>query len=314
MKNTHQNYLTMCRNVKRFYRQNEAIVDQHKGLCNHFINLATLVDRLQMEFDKSNSYVNGFTIERARKREELQNNCLVISTAIINLRETLKYKPIEQLHTFVDLDAIELSVLNEEDLLDYASGLYDIMLVCEPRLKIQGLRQKQIDAFSSALTLSALDYPMSKQSIEMRKEASLQCLKAYAELNDFFTEKLDLAMLNIANESPDIYQNYLLARTVVPFDLNSTPTFQGKLSNGEVQLIALLKYDRNREIRVSIEGGNAIWGLSSKLNKIEYARPVNAREKLNLICRNIGPEGDYILIQSVNPQQDLFYKIWITES
>ena len=314
MKNTHQNYLTMCRNVKRFYRHNEIVIDQQKGLGNHFINLATLVDRLQMEFDKSISYANGFSIERARKREELQNNCLVISASIVNLRETLKYKPIEQLNTFVDLDMVELSVLNEEDLLDYASGLYDLMLVCEPRLKIQGLRQKQIDAFANALTLSALDYPMNKQSIEMRKEASLQSLKAYADLNEFFTEKLDIAMLSISNELPDLYAKYQLARIVVAFDLNSVPNYHGLIQDGEVHKVAMLKYDRDREIRVSVEGGNAIWGLGKKDDKIDYARPVNGREKLNIIARNIGPDGDFLLIQSVNPNQPIAYKIWITES
>lgn len=314
MKNTHQNYLTMCRNVKRFYRLNEIQIDQFIGLRNNFVNLAALVDRLQIEFDKSISYSNGFSIERARKREELQNNCLIISASIVNLRETLKYKPIEQLNTFVDLDMVELSVLNEEDLLDYASGLYDLMLLCEPRLKIQGLRQKQIDAFSSALTLSALDYPMNKQSIEMRKEASLQSLKAYADLNDFFTDKLDVAMQSLESSNAELYTKYLHARKVVPFDLDTPATFQGQLLDGEVKLIATMKYDRDREIRVSVEGGNAIWGLSNKTDKIDFARPVNAREKLNIICRNIAPEGDYLLIQSVNPKQTLNFKIWITES
>lgn len=314
MKNTHQNYLTMCRNVKRFYRQNEIQIDQFNGLRNNFVNLAALVDRLQIEFDKSISYSNGFSIERARKREDLQNNCLIISASIVNLRETLKYKPIEQLNTFIDLDMVELSVLNEEDLLDYASSLYDLMLLCEPRLKIQGLRQKQIDAFSSALTLSALDYPMNKQSIEMRKEASLQSLKAYAELNEFLTDKLDVAMQILEVSNADLYAKYVQARKIIPFDLNSPATFQGQLIDGDVKLVAMIKYDRDREFRVSVDGGNAIWGLSNTSNKIEFARPVNAREKLNIICRNVAPEGDFLLIQSVNPKQPLDFKIWITES
>jgi hypothetical protein len=304
----------MCRNVKRFYRQNEEVLDKAKGLSNHFINLSVLVDRLQIEFDKSISYSNGFSIERARKREDLQNNSIVISTAIINLRETLKYKPIEQLNDFVDLDMIELSVLNEEDLIDYASGLYDLMLVCEARLKIQGLRQKQIDAFVSALTLNALDYPMNKLSIEMRKEASLQSLKAYAELNEFITEKLDLAMASFESYSPEFYNQYLEARSVKSFDLNTPATIEGTLIDGSVRILEQLKYDRDREIRVSVEGGNAIWGLSNVQDKIEFARPVNTREKLNIICRNIGPSGNLILIQAVNPKQAVHFKVWITES
>lgn len=314
MKNTHQNYLKMCRNVKRFYRQNEEILDKAKGLTNYFINLAALVDRLQMEFDKSISYSNGFSIERARKREELQNNCIIISDSVVNLRETLKYKPIEQLNAFVNLDMIELSVLNEEDLIDYASGLYDIMLICEPRLKIQGLRQKQIDSFVSALTLSALDYPMNKLSIEMRKEASLQSLKAYADLNEFISDKLDLAMAAFENSLPELYLNYQNARKIIPFDLNTPASFQGNIIDGNVHLLTTMKYDRDREIRVSVEGGNAIWGLGNKEDRIDYSRPVNSREKLNIICRNIGPEGDNILIQSVNPKQTIHYKVWITES
>jgi len=314
MKNTHQNYLDMCRNIKRFYRQNEEVLDKAKGLANHFINLSVLVDRLQIEFDKSISYSNGFSIERARKREDLQNNSIVISAAIINLRETLKYKPIEQLNDFVDLDIIELSVLNEEDLIDYASGLYDLMLVCEARLKIQGLRQKQIDAFISAITLSALDYPMNKRSIEMRKEASLQSLKAYADLNEFIIEKLDLAMAAFENSSPELYNQYLDARIVKSFDLNTPATIEGTLIDGSVRVLEQLKYDRDREIRVSVEGGNAIWGLSNNQDKIEFARPINTREKLNIICRNIGPSGNLILIQAVNPKQAVHFKIWITES
>lgn len=314
MKNTHQNYLNMCRKVKKFYRQNEDVIDKAKGIANFFINLSSLVDRLQIEFDKSISYTNGFSIERARKREELLNSCVKLSNALIKLRETLKYKPIEQLNAFVDRDFIELSIMNEEDLIDYASALYDLTLVCEPRLKIQGLKQKEIDGFVSALTLCALDYPMNKYSIEMRKQASLLSLKAYSDLNEFFAEKLDPAMAAFENAFPEIYFDYQTSRRIDTFDINSIADIEGELNDGNVHLLKELKYDRDREFRVSVSGGNAIWGLSNHTNKIDNSRPINTREKISIKSRIIGNEGNLLLIQSINPKQKIQYKIWITES
>jgi len=304
----------MCRKVKKFYRLHEDEIDKFKNLSNLFINLTSLFDRLQIEFEKSVSYSNGYSIERARKREDLQNNILVITEALIKLRDSLKYKPIEQLSAFIDFDFIELSVMNEEDMLDYSSNLYDLLIICEARLKIQGLRQKKIDSFVSSLTLFALDYPMNKLSIEMRKQASLQCLKAYTDLNQFFTEKLDPGMSTIETTLPQVFSDYLSARTIIPFDFNSKANFEGVLHDGNVHVITSIKYDRDREFRVSVNGGNAIWGLSDKIEKIEHCRPVNSREKINLLSRHIGDNGDKLMIQAVNPTQAIEYKVWIIES
>lgn len=314
MKNTQQNFLYMCRKVKKFYRLHEEVIDNNKNLANLFINLSSLVDRLQIEFDKSISYSNGFSIERARKREELQNNILMITEALIKLRDSLKYKPIEQLSAFIDLDFVEMSVMNEEDILDYSSNLYDLLMTCEARLKIQGLRQKKIDSFISSLTLFALDYPMNKYSIEMRKQASLQSLKAYTELTQFFMDKMDPAMSALETTFPNIYADYQIARTIVPFEVNNKADFEGVLNDGNVHIIVTLKYDRDREYRVSVNGGNAIWGLSNKIEKIEHCRPINSREKINLLSRHIGDNGDNLMIQAVNATQAIEYKVWIIES
>lgn len=314
MKNTHQNYLYMCQRLKKFYRRNEQLIDANKGLANYFINLGAFVDQLQMEFEKSITNYNGFSIERARKRDELQTQSIRISNAIIYLRQNLKYKPIEQLNTFIERDFLELSMMNEEELLDYASGLYDLFLICEPRLKIQGLKQKEIDAFVNALTLCALDYPMNKYSIEHRKQASLLSLKAHAELTEFIQNKLDVAMEAFGLNQPELLKEYHQIRLIEPFDLNSKPDLEGEITDGAVHILKKIRYDRDREFRVSVEGGNAIWGLSNSVTKIENCRPINSREKINVLSRWIGNEGDYLMIQNVNPSQILYYKVWITES
>lgn len=314
MKNTHQNYIYMCQRLKKFYRRHDQIFDSHNHLSALFVNLSALIDQFQIEFEKSVTHYNGFSIERARKRDELQVHAVKVSTAITHLRQTLKYKPIEQLNGFVNKDMVELSLLNEEELLDYASGLYDLYLVCEPRLKIQGLKQKEVDQFVNALTLFAIDYPMNKFAIEMRKQASLMCLKAHAELNEFIENKLDVEMETFGKTYPELLAEYHQIRIVQNFDFNSKPDLEGEINDGEVHVLKKIRYDRDREFRVSVDGGSAIWGLSSKTTKIEHARPVNPREKINVLSRWIGIDGDYLLIQNVNPNQNIQYKIWITES
>lgn len=304
----------MCHRLKKFYRRHEHIIDQTKGLSAYFVNLSAMVDQLQIEFEKSISNYNGFSIERARKRDELQNQTVKMSASIAYLRQTLKYKPIEQLSSFVDKDIIELSTLNEEELLDYCSSLYDLFLVCEPRLKIQGLKQKEVDLFVNALTLCALDYPMNKYSIEMRKQASLMSLKAHADLTEFIQNKLDVAMEAFGINHTDLLLEYQKLRIIEPFNIYSKADFEGELSDGQVHVLKKIRYDRDREFRVSVEGGNAIWGLSSNINKIEHCRPVNPREKINILSRWIGIDGDYLMIQNINQSQKIQYKIWITES
>lgn len=314
MKSTFQNYIYMCQRLKKFYRRNEMLIDQDKELSNNFHKLTALCDKLCLEFEKSVSNYNGFSIERARKREELQNNCIVVSSALVSLRSAMKYKLIEQLTGFVDHDLIELSIMNEEELLDYASNLYDIYLICEPRLKIQGFRQKDIDSFVSSLTLFALDYPMNKYLVEMRNHANLQSMKAHAELNEFIEQKLDASMLEFGKQHPELYTEYQKNRELENFDFEMEPDFQGELTDGDVHVLASLPYDRDREFRMKVEGGNAIWGLGNKKDKIDNCRPVNSRDSINIISRWLGDSGNYLMIQNVNPNQKISFKVWVTES
>lgn len=313
MKNNHQNFLYMCKKVKRFYRKYDTILDTSKGIKNYFISLNSLVDKLQMEFDQSISYSNGFSIERARKRDMLQAASLIISKDLMNLKENMKYKQIEELKQFVGLEYIELSTLNEVELIDYSSNLYDLMSLCEARLKNSGTKQKEIDAFSNALTLCALDFPMNRYSIELRKQASLLSLKAYSDLMEFFHEKLDISIEAFKKSNPELYNDYQLARKVDGFDLNQTADFEGELTDGKAHKIAEFRYDMNREFRVSVTGGNAVWGLSNNLHKIDHGRPINTREKISVKSMIIGNDGNFLVIQSVNPENPINYKVWVTE-
>lgn len=313
MKNNHQNFLQMCKHVKRFYRKYEKVLDQSNSVKNYFIQLNVLIDKLQMEFDQSIAYNNGFSIERARKRDALQNTGIVISNALMNLKETMKYKQIEELKTFVGLEFVELSTMNEVELIDYASNLFDLLTLCEQRLKNAGLKQKDIDSFTNALTLCALDFPMNRYSIELRKQATLHCLKAFADITDFFHEKLDITIETFKVSNPDLYFEYQNARRVEAFDINQIATHEGKIHDGKVHVIAKYKYEMNRDFRVSVFGGNAVWGLSDNADRIKYGRPINTREKINVRSRIIGNDGDFLVIQSVNPEAELEYKIWVTE-
>ncbi|MCC6818061.1 MAG: hypothetical protein IT245_04115 [Bacteroidia bacterium] len=276
--------------------------------------MGALYDQLLFEFEKSVSNYNGFSIERARKRDDLQNKSLVISNALVNLRTSMKYKLIDQLTSFVNLDFVELSILNEEELINYASNMYDLYLICEARLKIQGLKQKDVDAFVSSLTLCALDYPMNKFHIELRKQASLLSMKAYADLNDFFISKLDVSMEAIGVNYPELLFEYNELKDIKPFDFNQVPDAEGSINDGEVHIIKHLAYDRDREFRMVVNGGNAIWGLSNKKDKIENCRPININDRVNILSRWIGDSGNYLMIQSVNASQPISYKVWITES
>lgn len=303
----------MCRNVIRFYRRHEEFLDQLPDVKNYFLQLSALKDKLGQEFDLSISYNNGYSISRARKRDDLQKQCLLMGAELTRLKDSIKYKPIQELKTFVSLKYEDMDRLNETEMMDYASRIYDLLNLAKPRLKIQGTKEKDMDTFTQVLTLSALDIPMNRQSIEERKLATLNSLKTYSDLIVFFNEKLDPIFENLNEKESNMVYEYKLARQVPEFDTNTPSDFEGVLTNDEVHLIGEFKYDFNREFRVVVEGGNAIWGLSNNRDSIEHSRPITPREKIIIKSSIIGDYGDLLLIQAVNQDSEIKYKVWIRD-
>jgi hypothetical protein len=313
MKNNHQQYIEMCKNVIRFYRKNEDFLDQIPDVKNYFLQLSALKDKLGQEFDLSISYSNGYSISRARKRDELQNQCLLMGADLTKLKDSIKYKPIQELKSFISLKYEDMDKLNEIEMIDYASRIYDLLTLAKPRLKIQGTKEKDIDAFTQILTLNALDMPMSRQSIEERKLATLNSLKTYSDLIEIFNENLDPIFEKMKEKESLLVHQYQLARQVYVFDTSKPSDFEGVLTNDEVHKIGEFKYDFNREFRVSVEGGNAIWGLSNNSDSIEHSRPITPREKILIKSRIIGDSGDLLLIQAINKDVEIRYKVWIKD-
>jgi hypothetical protein len=313
MKNNHQQYIEMCKNVIRFYRKNEDYLDLIPDVKNYFLQLSALKDKLGQEFDLSISYYNGYSISRARKRDELQKQCLLMGADLTKLKDSIKYKPIHELKSFICLKYEDMDKLNETEMMDYASKIYDLLELAKPRLKIQGTKEKDMDAFTQVLTLNALDLPMNRQSIEERKSATLNSLKTYSDLIEIFNENLDPIFESIKDKESELVHQYNLARQVPIFDTNTPCDFDGTLKNDEVHLIGEFKYDFNREFRMSVEGGNAIWGLSNSADSIEHSRPITPREKILIKSRIIGDDGNLLLIQAVNKDAEIRYKVWIED-
>jgi hypothetical protein len=311
MKNEHQYYLDMCCRVKKFYRLNESKIDSIKTLTQLMVKLNALTNTLALEFENSITYFHGYSIVNARKRENLQKQCLKFSDHIREVQDNLKYNTVKELKRFVLLDPLELNLLDDEELIDYASGLYDLCTGMESRLKGIGVYQKAMETFAKYLTLFALDYPANQYSVTKRKNGNLQTLKAISDLNDLFEGKLDSAMSMIQGTDPELFRKYSDARKIKAPDLSKAADFEGVSSGGEVINVAELKYDQHREFLVVVTGGNAIWGLGKSPVKIDYGRPVGESNNLRISSRIVAPEGNFLNFQTVNPEQHSHYKIWV---
>lgn len=313
MKNHHLNYLHMCIRVKKFYRRNEQILDTNLEIPNLIRTLIKLIDNLEEHFESSISYTNGYSYERARKREELQFYCMQFTEHLKKVQTNIKYKPHKLLSNFDFFDQVKLNILEEEELIVYASDLYDLSNSLESRLKTIGIYQKSIERFSGILTLYALDLPMNRVSTEGRKISNTLTIKILEDLDDFYSNKLDPAVASFEKSHPIIFDQYKVARQILAYNLGRDEDYNGTLVNMDLISIANIPYNRDREIVLTVEGGNAIWGLSKYPNTINYSRPVKENEVLALKSRVVGPSGDYLMIQSVNPENKIQYKVWLSD-
>ncbi len=303
----------MCLRVRKFYRLNENKLDAYTEFPNLIRQFNRMCDELEIQFENSVSYNNGYSIERARKREELQTMCIKFTGHLRQVQAAIKYKPSKALNQFIFLEQINLNRLDEEELIQYAAAMYDLCVDLESRLKTIGVFQKAIERFSESLTLFALDFPMNQMAVNKRKTSNLLTLKALEDLDDLLTEQLDKVLIGFEKTDPELYKAYLNARRVLPPDPGRVADFTGLIKGNDVKIICRLPYDIDREIMLKVEGGNAIWGLSNNTKKIEYSRPVRENEELMLKCRVIGNDGDNLMIQSVNPDNLISYQVWYTE-
>lgn len=303
----------MCLRVRKFYRQNEKKLDAYSDFPDLIRQFNRMCDELEIQFENSVSYNNGYSIERARKREDLQSMCIRFTGHLKQVQAAIKYKPSKALNQFIFLEHLNLNRLDEEELIQYAAAMYDICEELESRLKTIGVFQKAIERFSESLTLFALDFPMSQLAVNKRKTSNLLTLKALEDLDDFLTEQMDRVLGGFEKSEPELFRAYLNARRILPPEPGREPDYTGVIEGNDLKIICRLPYDIDREILLKVEGGNAIWGLSNNPKKIEYSRPVRENEELMLKCRVIGNEGDHLMIQSVKPENIISYQVWYTE-
>ncbi|MEZ4805264.1 MAG: hypothetical protein R2852_07225 [Bacteroidia bacterium] len=315
MYNRHQEFLMMCHQVKRLYRLNSDEFDKYPQIPTLLIKLRKMIDIYAIEFEQSITYQNSYPIERARKREDLLQNCLLFANTYKQIHETLKYKPIKQLDSLVFHDLKDLNRLDETGLIKYASVLFQLCGKLESRLRSHGVYQKAITTFANSITLFALDYPMNQLSIANRHEHLLKTEELMVKIEDFLTNQLDVCIQKeLVKDSHDMFLKYTQARELKAFDLSTKPDLYGELKGDGIKVLGEYMYDRDRDFRVSIEGGTVIWGLSSNQLEIQYSRPLNPNDHISVCSRIIGSEGDYLMIQNVDPKKTIKYKVWVTES
>jgi len=313
MKNAHQQYLEMCRYLLAFFRRHEDELGEIPEIANQFVKLSVLKDQFSIEFDKSISYNNLFSLQRAKNREALQGQIIQMSKHLDNLKKSIKYKKIEKLEQFFSPTELDLNRKDELELLDFSDYLYHLLLDCQARLKSSGVKQQELDDFTKTLTTFALDYPLNRHFIEIRKEASVKCLELFAELNLFVVDQLDKRFHSDLIKNKKLVQEYEAARVLRTFNIDSAPDYEGVIKDEEIHTIVRQKYELAREFRVVVDGGNAIWGLSDNKETIEFSRPVYTNDHYSIKSKLIGDYGNYLQIQSLHPEIPLHYKVWVNE-
>lgn len=310
MKNQQQNYLNMCHRVKSFYKANRPAIDKVKEITNLFVILTVMVDTLSTEFENSIAYINKYTIERAKKRVDLEASCLVLGR---ELNVQLQRNKSAGNRCIQGYDDTSIGLLNEEELIEHAIYLQDRIMAFDKTGEANNLKIEDVRALSHRLTLFVLDLPMHRINIEKRRKSSQAVIKAIADLNEFFVNKLDKQMVVFKATQPALYNQFLMARSVDDRPQVMAPDFEGRIEGDAIHTIAVLAYEPFRELRLKIKGGQAIWGLGYNADVIEYSRPINEGENLSIKCATIGKAGDYLLLQPVHPEQSLTYQLWIKE-
>ncbi len=269
-----------------------------------------MVETLSIEFDNSISYNHKYTIERAKKRVDLELSCLTLGR---ELNIQLQRNKSDGNRCIQGYDDASISLLNEEELIEHAIYLQDMIIAFDKRGEANSLRIDEVRLLSHRLTLFVLDLPMHRINIEKRRKSTQAVIKSIANLNEFFINKMDRQMARFAGTHQGLHQQYLLARNIEDKPQITEPDFEGRIDGDKIQTIAVLAYESYRELRLQIKGGQAIWGLGYNEEVIEYSRPISEGENLSIKSSTIGKAGDFILLQPVSPDQSLTYKLWVNE-
>lgn len=301
-----QNYLNMCRRVSYFFTANEQALADAEKLSTSFKELNTMVRRFRFEFEKSISYINRYTIERARGRAVLENECLSLCRYMCE--NGIEDEKLKQKCT-----SAAVILFDEEELIEYASSVHSLAVSSYSRKILGDKINTRIDALSRNLTMFVLMLPQHRMNIEMRKNYNLAAIKTKDSIEQFLGFTLDNEIELIKNTHTYLYKLYFNARVVLDFNQATPPYYEGEVSGNEIVHIATHVYNPYREFRVQVIDGNAIWGLSDLKHEIQYCRPVSVLENLSISSSVIGASGNYLLMQAVSAEKPVRYKIWMSE-
>ncbi|NQW42495.1 MAG: hypothetical protein HQ463_03570 [Bacteroidetes bacterium] len=310
MNNNSEDYLFMFLKVRNHYLANTVVMDAVPTLQAEYTTYNTRVDTYMTQLSNSTADTSGYTLDKESKRKNLEALGLKISNAL-TAHAVANNNAINR--KLADYPTSYFTLANAEDLIARTKALY---LLATPLLGVLlpfGASSADVSNLNLAINSFVLANPQGSIAIDIRKENAALAEETRLLIVDQLTNKIDVLVRVFETSNAMLYGTYQSARAL---DITGTPTapaFEGTATGATPHLITNIPFTANRELRLNIIGGNAIWGLSNNIANIEFAVPIQPSENPRLQCITIGPNGNNIMVQASNPAETITYKLWVYE-
>lgn len=310
MNATNEDYLFMLLKVRNHYTANATTLDTVTSLQAEYTTLNTRIDTFMVQLANSTADTSGYTIDKENKRKALEVLALKVSNAV-TAHAVANNNAINR--KLADYPTSYFTTASAEDLIARSKALYLLASPIFGALVPFGASSTDVSNLNLAINTFVLANPQGSLAIDIRKENAQLAKDTLALIMGQLTNKIDVLVRVFETSNSLLWGTYQSARALDITGSPTAPTFEGTATGTAPTLITTIPYSPNRELRLNILGGNAIWGLSNITTNIQNAQPIQPTENPRLQCITIAPNGDNIMILPSNSTETITYKLWVYE-
>lgn len=310
MTNKLEDYFFMISKVRNHYTLNKIAIDLIPTAITEYTAFNAEYDTLMLQMANSTADTSGYAMNKEVVRKTLEDKALQVSnslTAYFTTINDLKGRKLADYPTSYFLKA------NAEDLIARCVGLH---LLAEPiglPLVPFGVTVLDVQALETTIDAYVIANPEGSLAIDIRKQYAIKAEQTRLKIMDRLVNKIDVLLRVVQLSNDFLYNTYLSARAIDTTGTPTAPAIEGSVSGPMPVVMGSFPYNPNREFRLQVLGGDALWGLGNMAPIIENAVPIVPGDDPRLQSSTLNPNGDFVMIQAVNPVEIITYKLWVYE-
>ena len=256
------------------------------------------LDGLLQTIQAANTDISGYTLLKKDARENLSNNCLIISRALMLLATFNKMPDLLEKVNYVPSAFIKM---RDTELYTTAQMIIELVAPHQNNLGMYGVTSSQVND----LQTTAIDFlaviQLPKDKIGERASYNARIETEIRAIDETLKTQLDVAMTIVGLSETTLKLQYDSSRAIDSTNgTSSSKTASGTVAINMTEVVFHEPFNPNLDLTLKNEGTSTLTYSFSLdgVNFIGTSAEVLAGQELNLEASDMSVEGDYLLVRN----------------